>query len=193
MAEEKNLENEPELVEDDEIVTSEGDDDDSVDTAARGVVKRLREKLKASEEERRKALEDLQRARADFLNSKRRIEEQLVRDRERAADGILIELLSVLDSFDTATADEALWNAVDEKWRAGMEAIHANLRSILRRSGVTEIESLGAHFDPAKHEAVSNIAVTDPEKTDTIISVLQKGYRRGDTILRPAKVVVGTA
>ncbi len=155
-------------------------------------LKALKQKLHQCEEEKRQHLEDLSRARADFLNGKRRLEEQLVRDKERAADKILVELLTLMDSFDTAMADRDIWNAVDAKWRTGVEAIHAKLAAILKSNSVTAVDPSGERFNPEEHEAVSNVSVTDDAQVDMVISVLQKGFKRNDTIIRPARVVVGT-
>ncbi len=155
-------------------------------------MKELRNKLRTCEEEKMRNMEELQRIRADFLNSKRRLEEQLLRDKERATDKFLTELLTLADSFDTATGDKNRWNSVDAQWRSGIEAIEAKLHSILKNSGITSIDPLGEMFDPAEHEAVSNIAVDNEEQVDKIITVLQKGYKRNADILRPARVIVGT-
>ncbi len=165
---------------------------EETEEASGAKIKDLREKLKKSEEERRLAEENLLRTRADFLNSRRRLEEQLTRDRERAADKILEELLTIIDSFDTAMADKAKWESIDSTWRSGMEAIHAKLLAILRGYQVFPIDPSGQKFNPSEHEAVSNATVADASQVDTIIAVLQKGFKRGDTILRPARVIVGT-
>jgi len=153
-------------------------------------LKKLRTKLKACEEERRSQLEEVQRARADFLNSKRRLEEQLVRDKERSAAQHVESLLPLCDSFEFAMNDPS-WTDCEEKWRKGVEGIYAQLLSTLRSHGVTEVGKEGEMFDPHEHEAVTSIPVDDAKKSGTIIAVLQKGYKMGDTILRPAKVSVG--
>jgi len=155
-------------------------------------IKVLREKLATCEEEKRKNLEELQRGRADFLNSKRRLEEQLARDKERATDKILSELLTLVDSFDTAMIDTALWNSIDARWRTGVEAIHTKLLAMLKSNNVIPTDPIGQKFNPEEHEAISNVPVTDDADIDTIIAVLQKGFKRNETMIRPAKVVVGT-
>lgn len=154
-------------------------------------LKNMRKKLVACEAEKQKHLEDLQRARADFLNSRRRIEDQVSRDRERATDKILVELLTLADSFDIAMSDKE-WASVDAKWRSGVGAIQSTLASLLRQYQVTPQDPVGSHFNPEEHEAVLNTPVTDETQIDTVIAVLQKGYKRGDHIIRPARVVVGT-
>lgn len=172
-------ENEPEEIELEEIEEQQSDK-----------LKALREKLKACEAEKMRHLEDLQRAKADFLNSKRRIEEQSARDRERTTESILLDIIPLVDSFDMAMADEEAWKKCDEKWRSGMEAIYAQLTGLLRSYGVEEIATVGIPFDPELHEAVSNQKV-ESGKAGNIIAALQKGFRRGASVIRPARVVVG--
>lgn len=155
-------------------------------------LKSLRDKLKLSEEERKKCQDDLQRTKADFLNSRKRLEEQLARDKERATDKLIVELLTLADSFDMAMLDKELWGAMDTRLKTGIEAIQAKLSSILVGNNITAISPEGEMFDPNEHEAVSNSPVTDDGDVDKIIAVLQRGYKRNDDIIRPARVVVGT-
>jgi molecular chaperone GrpE len=152
----------------------------------------LREKLKICEEEKRKHHEELQRTRADFLNSRRRLDEQFERDKERATDKILLDLLTLVDSFDTAMTDKELWNTIDGNWRFGVEAIHTKLLSILKNNQVIPLDPVGETFNPEEHEAVSDIKVSKEDEVEKVLSVLQKGFKRKDTIIRPARVIVGT-
>lgn len=151
----------------------------------------LRAKLKACEDEKRAHLEELSRMRADFLNSRKRLEEQLAKDKERATDKLLVELLTLFDSFDTAMADKALWDTIDEKWRTGVEAINTKLSSILRSNNLEAMDPLGLPFNPNEHEAVTHSVVADESQVDTITAVLQKGFKRNGSVVRPARVVVG--
>ncbi len=193
MVENSNVHDENEVYEAEEDLTlSEELDAEGEEMNIKEKLKKLREKLSACESEKKAHLDDLQRVRADFLNSKRRLEEQLARDKERATDKILMELISLVDSFDTAMADKALWGTIDERWRKGVEAIHTNLLSIFRNNNVTTLDPLGEHFNPEEHEAVSSTEVTDPEEVDTVTVVFQKGFKRNNTIIRHAKVAVGT-
>ena len=155
-------------------------------------MKALREKLKAGDEEKRQYLEDLQRVRADFLNSKRRLEEQFMRDKERATDKLVMELLTLGDTFDTAMKDTEKWERVDKEWREGVEAIYAKLLSILKSCNLEVIDPKGRPFNPEEHEAVANVPVTDETEVDTVLEVLQKGFKRNGSVIRPARVVVGT-
>jgi molecular chaperone GrpE len=192
MMDEKDTESEAEFIpEEEELRETEEIDEETGEGMMKDKLKSLREKVKLCEEEKRANLEELQRIRADFLNSKRRLEEQFSRDRERAADKIILDLLTLADSFDTARADEALWKTIDERWRIGVEAMHAQLLGILKSYGVVPIDPKGEAFNPEEHEAVSNKKVEEGD-ADRIVAVLQKGFKRNGTILRPAKVVVST-
>ena len=193
MLEKHDIEEEDEMFAEDAILPEDTDVELEEEEALLGdKLKSLRKKLAECESEKQKHLDVLQRTRADFLNSKRRLEEQVLRDKERATDKILAELLIVADSFDIAMGDTAQWEALDQKWRGGVEAIHAKLMSILRGNNVVAIDPTGEAFNPQEHEAVSNSHVEDDAQVDTIIAVLQKGYKRNDDIIRPARVIVGT-
>lgn len=157
-------------------------------------MKQLRDKLARCDEEKRAVLEDLQRTRADFLNSKKRLEEAKEREVERATEKHIEKLLPLCDSFSLAMSNKAAWEAIDEVWRKGIEGINNQLLSLLSSYGIQEDKPEGEIFDPNKHEAVGEVAV--PEKDDgKIVSVLQSGYiiKQGsnEKILRPARVIVG--
>lgn len=192
MVDKKDLEEEIDMFPEDENVSEVDDIDlETEDESLKDKLRILREKLDTSEEEKRKCHDDLQRTRADFLNSKRRLEEQVARDKERATDKILFELLTLIDSFDTAMIDKKLWETIDEKWRTGVEAIHSKLLSILKGNNVEPFDPVGLTFNPEEHEAVGSSLVTDDAHVEKIITVLQKGFKRNNTIMRPAKVIVG--
>lgn len=158
-------------------------------------LKRLRSKLESCEEDKRQYLEDLQRTRADFLNSKKRLEATLATDKERLTNDFVLEILPLCDSFDMAMSNTEAWQAVDETWRSGIVAIYSQLQSLLQSYQVKPIEPIGEAFNPQEHEAVSNVTVTEAEKNNQVMSVLQKGYVREKDgkriVVRPARVTVG--
>ena len=160
------------------------------------VIKTLREKLKHAEAEKRSALEEMQRSKADFLNAKRRLEEERLRDRERAIIGHLERILPLCDSFQVAMANKEVWDKVDEKWRKGVEGIYTQLQGLLTSYNVQIEDPTGQHFDPHLHEALSTVPVPDKKHHDTVVSVIQMGYKLtkndGETeLIRPARVVIG--
>lgn len=155
----------------------------------------LRKKLKQCEQEKMEHLENLQRAKADFLNARKRLDEERVRDRQRASDEHIEKLLPLCDSFHMAMSNHDAWNAVDQTWRIGMESIYNQLLSVLASYGVSKLEAAGADFDPTLHEAMKNVPVDSPELHHKVIDVIQNGYTRGlngtVTLIRPARVTVG--
>ena len=158
-------------------------------------LKNLREKLKSCETEKMEHLEELQRTKADFLNSKKRLEEERIQDRERAVNDQIEKLLPLCDSFHMAMANKEAWEAVEPQWRAGIEGIHSQLHSILTSYNVTEVSPLGEDFDPEKHDAMGNAPVTEQKENGKVVQVIQNGFSRktpqGETLLRPARVIVG--
>jgi len=135
--------------------------------------------------ERDEYLEALQRLKAEFDNYRKRA----ARDQEslvaRAHERLVKELLPVLD--DLGRALEAAEEHEEGKLEEGVKLVQRALSDVLRREGVSEIEA-DARFDPHVHEAL----LTQPSDADegTVIEVVQKGYRLGDRVLRPARVVV---
>jgi len=146
----------------------------------------LEERLVDAEAKRDEYLADLQRLAADFDNYRKRT----ARDQEslvaRAAERLVQGLLPVLDDLERAlqAADEH----EEAKLEEGVALVHRELTDLLRKEGVAEIETDGA-FDPHVHEALLAQPVDDAAQGQ-VIQVLQKGYRLGDRVLRPARVIV---
>lgn len=188
----KKVFHEDDVVLEDELESSSTDEIELEEDGTRkeDKIKILRQKLKKCESEKMLALEEKERARADFLNSKRRIEEQAVLDRERGVERTLNDFLALLDSFETALTQRKTEGGA-QHWQKGIEAMHTQFQSILKGYGVTEIETLGKHFNPYEHDAVGNVPAESSGEVDIVKQVLQKGYKRNETILRPAKVLIG--
>lgn len=148
-------------------------------------LKSLREKLKLAEKDKMSALEELQRAKADFLNARRRLDEEKVSDRERMTAGLVEDLLPLLDSFDMALRDPAFETA-PENLKKGLQGIYLQLSSILKGYGVVEFGVPGDAFDPNLHEALA-----DEGESGVLKNIILKGYKMGDRIVRHAKVTVG--
>lgn len=160
-----------------------------------GKIKKLRDKMKQLEEEKRALQDDVQRTRADFLNARRRLEDDRARDRIRSKKQFVEDLLPLCDSFHMAMKDQEAWQKADSAWRKGIEGIYAQLQNLLRDYGVTALEPIGKAFDPNEHEAVGTEEVTDRNQDDTVVAVMQNGYKitlDGTTeIIRPARVTTG--
>ena len=179
--------NEENFIEDIELEDEEEKQEDKL--------KKLRDKLKACDEEKREILEELQRAKAEFLNARKRLEEERIQDRVRSKKQHIEELLPLCDSFQMAMNDKA-WENADASWRKGIEGINAQLQGLLNSYGVILIEPLGKSFDPNRHEAIGTEPVTDKDKVDMVVKVMQRGYelKNGDKVevIRAARVITGT-
>ena len=135
--------------------------------------------------ERDEYLDQFTRARADYQNLRRRVEQEQVSARQQAARDILLQLLPVVDDFDRAMANAP--QAEDQQtWVSGTRMVGKKLLGVLERYGVRRYVSVGAPFDPKRHEAVA----TDGDGS-TVVEAYQEGYQLGDTILRPAMVRTG--
>jgi len=145
----------------------------------------LEEQLAALEAERDEHLNDLKRVAADFENYRKRV----ARDQEslvaRAHERLVKELLPVLDDLERALS--AAEEHEEAKLEDGVRLVHRELADALQREGLAEIETNG-RFDPHVHEAL--LAQPSEEEEGSVIEVVQKGYKLGDKVLRPARVVV---
>ncbi len=154
-------------------------------------VKKLRAELKKAQEEKLAHLTDLQKAKADFINMRKRDEEAQKEFTKYANEGIISDLISTLDNFTMAFSNKEAWEKVDKNWRTGVEYIFSNLVKTLENYGLKEVNPLGEKFDPVRDEAVSYEAVTDAQKDNCVISVIQKGYSLNGKQLKAPKVIVG--
>lgn len=132
-------------------------------------------------------LDQLQRSRAEFINFRKRTESERMKLGEVISANTLAQFLPVVDDFDramTAVPDEER----EGGWVSGITMIQKKLQGILERAGVSEVPGVNEPFDPAYHEAVAS----DPGSSgEAVVEVYQKGYRIGDTLLRPAMVKTG--
>lgn len=145
---------------------------EEIEEGVNGFNNTLRDKFKVCETEKRELLEELQRAKADFLNAKKRLEEEKLRDRERSLIKYVESLIPLCDSFQLAMSDRSVWEKADESWRKGIEGINAQLQGIISSSNVTMIKPKGKHFDPHQHEALSTQKVEGTEAHDTVLEVV---------------------
>jgi molecular chaperone GrpE len=152
---------------------------------AEGVIAELEERVARLEAERDEYLADVKRVAADFDNYRKRA----ARDQQslvaRAHARLVKDLLPVHD--DRARAREAAEQHEEAKLEDGVRLVHRELRGTLEKEGLVEIETDG-EFDPHVHEAL--LSQPSQEDDGAILEVIQKGYRLGDRVLRPARVVI---
>jgi molecular chaperone GrpE len=128
-----------------------------------------------------------QRTQADFENYRKRMAREAVVAKERGVSGLAKELLPALDNLDRAL--EAA--AADDPLLQGVRLVRSELKSALARVGIDSFCPLGESFDPSVHEAVATAPQGAGGKpSGTVVEVYQDGYRLGESILRPARVVV---
>jgi molecular chaperone GrpE len=130
------------------------------------------------------------RLQADFENYRRRA----AREREEAvrygSQNLFKDLLTTVDNLDRAIDHARKGGGGDlENLLQGVELVQKGLLGLMSRHGVTEVEALGKAFDPAFHEAMAQ-APDASVAPNTVIEVLQKGYKLRDRLLRPARVIV---
>jgi len=140
-------------------------------------------------EEREKAqsyLASWQRAAADYQNFKRRVDQEREELARLANAALIINLLPIVDDLERAleNVDARLAGLT---WLDGVRLIHRKFQALLEMSGVTEIAADSEAFDPNVHEAV----MFGEGEDGKVIGVVQKGYKLGGRVLRPAMVVVG--
>ena len=144
--------------------------------------------LAAVTRERDEYLDGLQRLKAEFDNYRKRA----ARDQQgliaRAHERLVKDLLPVLDDLERALGSAEAHE--EAQLEDGVRLVHRALADILRKEGLEEITTNGG-FDPHVHEAL--LSQPSDEAEGSVIDVVQKGYRLGDRVLRPARVVVAAA
>lgn len=131
-------------------------------------------------------LANWQRVQADFINYKRRSEQEREEFGKFANATLMFNLLSSLDDMERALASLPV-KLANLTWVNGIRLIERKLQASLEMQGLQAIEALGKEFDPNLHEAVRQ----DTGKEGVIIEELQKGYQLHDRVIRPTMVVVG--
>ncbi len=154
--------------------------------AAEDAAEETESELDVAVRERGEYLQLAQRTQADFENFRKRASRDTAVAGERARSGIVKELLPVLDNLERALASA---NPEESHLAGGVQLVHSELVGVLSRNGVEQFDPKGDKFDPTDHEALT---VRPEEGTESgfVIETVEKGYRVGDTVLRPARVVV---
>ena len=172
----------------DERLTEETQAEATEETQTEAAGESVEERLAAAEARAEEHLNDLKRVAADFDNFRKRA----AREREEtitfANERLVKELLPVLD--DLSRALQAAEEHEEATLEEGVRLVHRQLADVLTRAGLAEIETEG-QFDPHVHEAL--LSQPSDAEEGSVIEVIQKGYRLGDRVLRPARVVVAAA
>ena len=133
-----------------------------------------------------------QRTRAEFENYRRRVAREAAAAQQRGAVKLALELLPAIDNLDRALAHAASSDEAENgeaQLLSGIKHVHTDVLAALKRSGIEPFSPEGETFDPQFHEAVAQQPVEGADP-GTVVEVYQRGYRFGENVLRPARVVV---
>jgi molecular chaperone GrpE len=137
--------------------------------------------------EAKRYLELAQRTQAEFENYRKRAARDAAQAGERAKANLIRELLPVVDNLERALATA---NPEEDHLAEGVRLVHAELVATLERNGVKAFDPAGEAFDPSVHEALS--MREGDNGSGIVLDVIEKGYKLGDNVIRPARVVVST-
>lgn len=165
------------------------EDDASSDPESK--IKDLKEKLKKCLSERKEYLDGWQRAKADFLNFKKGEEKSKEDFTKFAKEGLIDELIPVLDSFVMAFSNKEAWEKADKNWRIGIEYIYSQFLGVLKANGLEEITPNGGVFDPFRHDSIEIVPVSEEKMDGIVVETTRNGYSLNGKVIRPAKVKIG--
>lgn len=153
-------------------------------------IKQLEEKLAAAEKEKKENWDRYLRAAADLENTRKRQKRELEDAKFETKNKVLKEMLPVVDNLERAI-EHAGAGGEKNPILEGVQLVLRQFTAAFERLDVTPIDALGQPFDPNLHEAISQQESDQPP--GTVVQVLQRGYRAGERLLRPALVVVAKA
>jgi molecular chaperone GrpE len=148
-------------------------------------IEALQSQLEAAQAKATENLDGWQRAQAEFINYKNRVQRDREAEYASMKGDIIKKVLPVLDDLERALANRP----EDSSWANGMELIARKFQNILEAEGAKRIEAKGQPFDPNFHEAISSEPSEDVE-SGHVIEVVQNGYMVGERVIRPAMVRV---
>jgi molecular chaperone GrpE len=147
--------------------------------------------LAEAQKERDEYLELARRTKADFENFRKRMAAETQAAAVRGKAQLAQEVVPALDDLERAIEAAGLDPEGDSEdgLAHGVMLVFRSLREALTRNGIEAVDPKGEKFDPSQHEALSTLPVEDTEP-GTVVEVMQKGYRFGEQLIRPARVVV---
>lgn len=150
-----------------------------------------KQQLREAQQKAEEYLDLLRRTQADFVNYRRRMNQEQAEVRLNAQIGLLNQLLPILDDFERAVAATPA-DLAKNPWVQGLLLIARRLTALLDQLGVQQMGAPGEQFDPRLHEAITMESSADAPE-GTIVRVVRAGYALGDRIIRPAQVIVAGA
>ena len=153
-------------------------------------LQKLKSELKTCQKEKADYLTGWQKERADFANYKKAEDDRKTMLSESMRERILTRFLAVIDSFNMAFANKEAWEKVDANWRQGVEYIYGQMNTIFEEYGVKPVGEIGEPFDPNIHQPIEMIPTDQKDLDHKVAVVIQKGYKLGERVMRPARVNV---
>jgi len=141
-------------------------------------IKKIKKALKQCQKEKEEYLAGWQRAKADLINYKKEQEQKISDYYKFANQGLILEILMVLDSFEGALKHEK---------NEAIEQLYNQLKNILKNQGLEEIKAIGEKFNPEFHESVGEVK---GKKPGFIVKEVQKGYKLNNKVIRPSRVKI---
>jgi molecular chaperone GrpE len=147
--------------------------------------------LSEAEQQRDEYLDLAKRTKADFENFRKRMSAEIQAAAGRGKAEVLRDVLPVLDDLERALEAAGLdpEGDSDEGLAHGVLLVFRSLRDSLAKHGIEAVDPTGEKFDPNLHEALSTLPA-DGAESGTVVETMQKGYRLGEQLIRPARVVV---
>ncbi|MCC5859264.1 MAG: nucleotide exchange factor GrpE [Ectothiorhodospiraceae bacterium] len=167
----------------------EGADQQAEETGQGDPVSALQAELETTRAKAEENWNEFLRARAELENMRRRMERDVAQARRYGVEKLATELLSVRDSLEMGLSAAREANADVAKLTEGTELTLKMLNQAMDKFDIREVDPLGEKFNPDEHEAMA-MQPSAEHAPNTVIHVVQKGYRLSDRLLRPAMVVV---
>ena len=177
--------------EDDVIIEADGSEEggseeelEAMESRADGKVVKLKKELEAVKKEKQEYLDGWQRAKADYMNAAKRFEEDRLQATNFGKMAVFKSFITPMDSLERAKALGELPEA--------FQAISKQLEEAAKAHGLMQFGEVGEKFDPQLHEALGQEPASSIEEDDTIVTVLERGWKVGEMVIRPAKVRVAS-
>ena len=149
------------------------------------------DKMSVVEQKAKDNLDQLLRLKADFENTKKRLEREKQDSIRFANEKLILEILPIVDNLDRAMASISEGHD-PEKVKQGLKLAQEELHKVLNLHGVKTVEALGKPFDPQWHEAVATVDAGG-SKDGTVVDEVQRGYELNGRLIRPSRVRIAKA
>lgn len=165
-----------------DIIIDPGQSEEMEEGRPEEKIARMREELSACRKDKQEYMDGWQRSKADYVNLLKRFE---VETRSSKQSGVVKAVETLLPAFDALERSKE-----HGELPSGFVAIAKQLESAFISLGLEELGKIGEAFNPTFHEALGQDTAESMETDDTITTVLEKGWKIGDSVIRPAKVRV---